>query len=104
LLQGYLTLPLPIVPSLELIGERLPMIFPEGMEHRNYMIRDMAARTIYVMFYAGAIEGSDNWIRPSQVTDMTDEQAALTDDLSRQTWITVSLSNKKLRAQIVVSL
>ena len=75
------------------------MIFPEGMEHRNYMIRDMAARTIYVMFYAGAIEGSDNWIRPSQVTDMTDEQAALTDDLSRQTWITVSLSNKKLRAQ-----
>lgn len=60
----------PHVPSLEVIAERLPLIFPEGTENRNYVIREMAARTLYVMFYAGAVEGADRWIRPSQVTDI----------------------------------
>ncbi|WP_308340232.1 hypothetical protein [Thiolapillus sp.] len=85
----------PEVPSLALIAERLPQIFPEGTEHRNYLIREMAAKTIYVMFYAGAIEGSDCWVRPSQVTDMTDEQALLTDTESRKAWVKMMLSNKK---------
>ncbi len=49
----------------------------------------MAAKTIYVMFYAGAIEGSDCWVRPSQVTDMTDEQALLTDTESRKAWVKI---------------
>lgn len=85
------------VPQLSVIAERLPQIFPEGTEHRNYVIREMAARTVYVMFYAGAIEGSDNWIRPSQVTDMSDTQAATTDDDSRHAWIANSMSTKKIR-------
>lgn len=85
------------VPQLSVIAERLPQIFPEGTEHRNYVIREMAARTVYVMFYAGAIEGSDNWIRPSQVTDMSDTQAVTTDDDSRLVWITNSMSTKKTR-------
>jgi hypothetical protein len=55
----------------------------------------MAAKTIYVMFYAGAVEGSDRWVRPSQVTDMTDEQAKLTDVESRKAWVKMMLSNKK---------
>ncbi|EBG4192197.1 restriction endonuclease, partial [Salmonella enterica] len=38
----------PHVPSLEVIAERLPLIFPEGTENRNYVIREMAARTLYV--------------------------------------------------------
>lgn len=88
---------LPSIPSLELIAKRLPLIFPEGTEHRNYCIREMAAKTIYVMFYIGAIEGLDRWLRPSQVTDMSDSQAAVTDDLSRQEWTDISLSNNKQR-------
>lgn len=90
-------MPLPAVPPLHVIADRLPIIFPEGTEHRNYVIREMAARTVYVMFYAGAIEGSGHWIRPSQVTDMTDAQSALLDDSDREAWIKFSLSNKKQR-------
>lgn len=88
---------LPAVPPLWLIVERLPVIFPEGIEHRNFVIREMAARTVYVMLYAGAVEGTGNWIRPSQVIDMTDEQAALLRDADRLAWVEVSLSQKKAR-------
>lgn len=88
---------LPPIPSVELISERLAEIFPEGTEHRNYVIREMAARTVFAMFYVGAIAGSDRWLRPSQVTDMSDAQAALLDDASREAWVKTSLSNKKDR-------
>lgn len=88
---------LPKVPSLDVILERLPVIFPEGTENRNYVVREMAAKTIYVMFYAGAIEGLDSWIRPSQVTDMGSQQAELVDDLSRNEWVSLTLSSKKDR-------
>lgn len=90
-------MPLPPIPSVKLIAERLPEIFPEGTEHRNYVIRDMAARTVFVMFYVGAIAGTERWLRPSQVTDMSDEQAALVSKDHRETWIQQSLSNKKDR-------
>lgn len=90
-------MPLPPVPSIELIAERLPIIFPQGTEHRNYVIREMAARTVFVMLYAGAVAGADRWIRPSQVTDMSDAQASRIDDASREAWVKVSLSNKKDR-------
>jgi BsuBI/PstI restriction endonuclease domain/BsuBI/PstI restriction endonuclease HTH domain len=89
--------PLPSLPAIPLIIDRLPLIFPEGTENRNYVIREMAARAVYVMFYTGAIEGSDHWIRPSQVTGMSDEQAALTDDSSRLAWAKLSLSQKNWR-------
>ncbi|MGI2030255.1 BsuBI/PstI family type II restriction endonuclease [Endozoicomonas acroporae] len=89
----------PEVPPLALTAERLPQIFPEGTEHRNYLIREMAAKTIYVMFYAGAVEGSDRWVRPSQVTDMTDEQAQQTDIKSREEWVKRMLSNKKKKPE-----
>lgn len=85
------------IPPLTIIAERLPHIFPEGTEHRNYVIREMAARTVYVMFYVGAVEGSGEWIRPSQVTDMNDEQAAKTDEDSRRAWVANSMSTKKSR-------
>ncbi|SOZ15595.1 putative restriction endonuclease [Cupriavidus taiwanensis] len=94
---GFLDVALCSVPSLDIIVERLPLIFPEGTEHRNYVVREMAARTVYVMFYAGAIDGAGEWIRPSQVTDMTDEQATQTDEASRRSWIANSMSIKKVR-------
>lgn len=88
---------LPTVPPVELIAVRLPEIFPEGTENRNYVVREMAARTVFVMFYVGAIEGADRWIRPSQVTDMSDEQAAKADEAERHAWVKQSLSSKKDR-------
>lgn len=90
---------LPPVPSIELIAERLPLIFPNGTEHRNYVIREMAARTVYVLFYLGAVEGTDRWIRPAQITGMSDDQAAKIDDESREAWRRLSLSKKKWRPE-----
>ncbi|HTB22623.1 MAG TPA: BsuBI/PstI family type II restriction endonuclease [bacterium] len=83
------------VPKLETIRKRLPEIFPEGIEFRNYLVRDMAVSTVYVMFYANAIEGEDQWIRPSQVTDMTDSQAMKIDTSSRLAWVKKILSSNK---------
>ncbi|MCK5874231.1 MAG: restriction endonuclease [Alcanivoracaceae bacterium] len=88
---------LPSVPPLDLIKERLPLIFPDGTENRNYVVRDMAVKTIYVMFYAGAIHGLGRWIRPSQVTDMTDEQAIMLSDGDRLSWVARTLSSQKDR-------
>ncbi len=92
-----MTVPLPELPSVDLISERLLDIFPEGTEHRNYLIRDTAAKTIFTMLYTGAIEGEDKWLRPSQVTGMSDAQSLITDYESRVAWTKISLSNKKWR-------
>ena len=43
--------PLLTVPDIQ---ERLQTIFPEGTENRNYVTREMAARTVFVMLYVGA--------------------------------------------------
>lgn len=87
------------VPALSIILERLPKIFPEGTENRNYLIREMAGKTIFVMFYAGAIEGEGRWIRPNQVVNMGDSQTAKTAEDERLQWIENSLKGKKKRLQ-----
>lgn len=51
----------------------------------------MAAKTVFVMLYAGAIEGTDRWVRPDQVTKMTDAQARRADASSREKWSKHSL-------------
>lgn len=86
---------LPRVPSLALIAERLPLIFPDGTAHRGYVIREMSAKTIYVMFYVGAVAGTGRFIRPSQVTDMSDDQSVMLADGEREAWTRLSLSAKK---------
>jgi len=83
--------PLPTIPTITLIAERLPKIFPEGTENRNYVIREMAARTVYVMLYANAVAGTDRWIRPSHVYLMTHEQAERTTDPDREEWFRSSV-------------
>jgi hypothetical protein len=82
---------LPALPSLETITTRLPIVFPEGTPRRNFLVRDMAARTVFVMFYSGAVEGYDRWLRPNQVTRMTDQQAAATSESERLEWSNISL-------------
>ena len=86
---------LPPLASVDTIRERLRRIFPEGTPHRNYCIRDMAARTVFVMLYVGAIAEEDRWIRPDQVTRMTDDQANRRSEEERRAWEKQSLKPKK---------
>jgi hypothetical protein len=87
------TLP-PLLPWQE-IHKRLPDIFPEGTPNRDNCVWEIAARTIFVMLYTGAVEGSDVWIRPDQVTRMTDEQSQLSSAADRISWITTSMRPSK---------
>jgi BsuBI/PstI restriction endonuclease domain/BsuBI/PstI restriction endonuclease HTH domain len=86
---------LPPLPDLAVITARLPQIFPEGTDQRNYLVRGIAARTIFVMFYVGAVEGTGRWLRPNQVTRMTDEQALATGEAERADWTERSLRPQK---------
>ena len=82
---------LPALTPVTDILERLQVIFPSGTTNRNYVTREIAAKTVFVMMYIGAIEGLDHWIRPDQVTRMTDSQAASTSNTDREAWREESL-------------
>ncbi len=84
-------MPLPPLLPVADIHERLQTIFPEGTANRNYVTREIAAKTIFVMLYIGAVDGEDCWLRPDQVTRMSDAQAALADDRERKGWLQVSM-------------
>lgn len=86
---------LPAVPSLQTIQELLPLIFPEGAQERQWCIREQSARTIQVMFYAGAIEGADRWLLPNQVVNMTDAQMSQLDVADRESWYTITSKPKR---------
>lgn len=88
-----MTLP-PLLPWKE-IHTRLPEIFPEGSANREHSIWEIAAKTIFVMLYVGAVEGTGIWLRPDQVTRMTDTQAALTNDSDRVDWVSMSMKSSK---------
>lgn len=77
---------LPKLPDVETIQDRLQQIFPEGTPNRAKHINIVAARTIFVMLYLGAIEGNDYWVRPDQVTRMTDEQSRMDSEVERLAW------------------
>jgi hypothetical protein len=82
---------LPPLPALDTIRARLAEIFPAGTEGRSHLIREIAVRTIFVMFYVGAVEGLGGWLRPNQVTRMTDAQAGRTSGDERRAWREASL-------------
>jgi hypothetical protein len=77
------------------IHARLPVIFPEGSANRDRSIWEISAKTIFVMLYVGAIENADCWMRPDQVTRMTDEQASKTDSMARSDWAKASVKPSK---------
>ncbi len=83
------------------IQKRLPKIFPEGTKNRANHVNIVAARTIFVMLYLGAIEGNDYWIRPNQVTRMTDEQADKRSNAERLGWRKESVRRIPKDEQIV---
>lgn len=77
---------LPDLLSVSEIHGRLQTIFPDGCPNRRNCTWEIAARTVFVMLYMGAIEGNDQWMRPDQVTRMTDAQAKLTGEKDRLSW------------------
>lgn len=74
---------LPALPSWEDVQERLQVIFPEGTPQRGYVTRDLAASTVFVALYIGAIDGSGIFLAPKHVYRMSDLQADMTDQASR---------------------
>lgn len=80
--------------TVEEIHRRLQIIFPEGTPHRNNCTWEIAAKTVFVLLYVGAVEGSGTWLRPDQVTRMTDQQALLHDDGERTSWRDASLGTQ----------
>ncbi|WP_010511875.1 BsuBI/PstI family type II restriction endonuclease [Komagataeibacter europaeus] len=86
---------LPALLSWNDIHARLPEIFPEGSANRERSVWEIAAKTIFVMLYAGAVEGAERWIRPDQVTRMTDEQATQAGDDARDAWAKASIKPSK---------
>lgn len=88
---------LPSYVSRELVAERLPLIFPEGTPNRNYCIRELAASTVFVMLYIGALEGSGRYLGPIHVYRMTDEQAALSDTSKRSAYADTILRKKHVQ-------
>lgn len=88
-------MPLPPLLPVGDIEKRLRLIFPEGTPNRTYCIREMSARTVFVMLYAGAVGGAERYIRPDQVTRMTNRQAARVTDEQRLAWTASSLRRSK---------
>lgn len=85
---------LPPLPALPIIRERLQLIFPEGTDQRRYLTRELATRTIFVLFYVGAVEGTGNWLRPNQITRMSDQQAERAETDERLAWRASSLAKE----------
>jgi hypothetical protein len=83
----------PLLPVAE-IQKRLREVFPEGTPNRGYCTREIAARTVFVMLYVGAVDGTGVYVRPNQVTRMTNAQADRTDDVARHAWAKTSLSKE----------
>ena len=68
------------------VHARLQEIFPDGAPNRPYLIRMLAASTVFVALYIDAIEGNGAMLGPKHVYRMTDEQSALVDDASRSAY------------------
>ncbi|HSR49752.1 MAG TPA: BsuBI/PstI family type II restriction endonuclease [Acidobacteriota bacterium] len=86
---------LPPLPSWREIHERLHVVFPKGCPNRAHCVWEISARTVFVMLYVGAVESHDTWVRPNQVTRMTDAQSRKRDDASRLNWVESSLESSK---------
>ncbi len=82
---------LPPLLSVAEVNERLRAVFPEGTPNRNYVVREMAAKTVFVMLYVGAVTGAGRWVRPDQVTRMTDSQTGLGAEAERNEWRAASM-------------
>lgn len=84
------------LPTTAEIQQRLKMIFPREIDVNGYIIREMGAKTVYAMIYGFCIDNTA-WIRPADITCMTDAQAAIMDADERKFWLKNSQGNKAPR-------
>ncbi len=74
---------LPPYVTRELVAQRLPLIFTEGVENRGYCTRELAASTVFAALYIGAVEGRETFLGPVHVYRMGPQQAAMASDADR---------------------
>ena len=86
--------PLPPYVDRALVGERLPLIFPEGTPNRTYCTRELAASTVFAALYVGAVEGTGRYLGPVHVYRMTDQQAAKASDQARLDYVSAVRKKK----------
>jgi hypothetical protein len=86
-------------PSVEEVARRLSMIFTKELDPNGYILRDIGAKTVFVMLYSFSVQGR-NWIRPSIVTCMTDEQAQVKEENIRYEWLSNTLNRKSKEKDI----
>jgi hypothetical protein len=80
--------PLPPLPPLAVLEERT--VTACAAAGAPLPVRAIAARTVFVMLYAGAVAGTSRWIRPAQVVRMSDAQAARCSAAERHAWLAAS--------------
>ena len=61
-------------------------MFEPGLETRQNLVREMAAKTIYVFLYGGMVEGADRYLRPSHIYFFTQDQARKLTQTQREQW------------------
>jgi hypothetical protein len=72
------------------IKRRLELTFTEGYPDRNYVVRDLAAATVFAFLYVGAVEGTGRHLAPRHVFRMTAERAARRTDTDRDAYFRAS--------------
>jgi len=72
------------------IHARLERLFTPGLEMRRNLVRDMAAKTVFVFLYGGMVEGAGCCLRPSHIYFFTEDQAQKTTEEERRLWATQS--------------
>ena len=90
---------LPKLPSVADIHSRLERLFTPGLEMRKNLVREMAAKTVFVFLYGGMVDGADRCLRPSHVYFFTEDQAQKTSDEDRLLWLAQSRSACSRRAR-----
>jgi len=86
------------LPKIEEIQTRLNYIFPEGISDRNYVVREMAARVVFVMLYINAVEETGIWLAPKHVYIFTAQQHAF-QKLSQREKYAVDCMRPKFRLE-----
>lgn len=85
------TATLPALLPIPEIQARLEKIFPGGIELRGYLVREMAAKVVFVALYGGMIEGNGRRFRPSHIYFFTEAQAQKLEAEEREYWVKNSI-------------
>lgn len=80
-------MPLPPILPRDQVRERLKLIFPEGTQRRSNVTSQVAASTVFVALYIGAVEGSETLLQPKPIYRMTEEQSRRVDERARLEFI-----------------